>query len=481
MKGKPRAFTSDMLNVFWETEPWDAHVPEGFLSDFVTSVRGIETPTKFALWSGIFILSSALKRESYINWYPAEIYPNFYIVLVAPPRINAKTTVVNYGESKVLSSFHKVYPDRYMQELKRVNIERKATPEALGMALLPESKHWIESGQRCEIDRGSQISLIVSELGTFLGKQKYNIGLIDRLTSFYDCKDADSERTIGRGLQEYENIYVTLFAATTRDGLEASVPAEAFGSGFMSRVVLVYAPEALRTFPIPKAVGLSNGKGIPWAKELQKRLAWVSEKSLGEFHMDEETTQAYDKWYRAFKQGLASSKDEQVMLLRSRYDTHLLKLMLIIRAQRYDIVLSEEDNVVGRTITIEDFRDAKSILDATYSDSGYSIEDAAVENEWTRKYNQVKGTLKKWEKIHRRDLLPRMSGYGCKASEVDGILNQLVEEGVIDIFDSHGTPLVEAKTSEAGTLNKEMYVWKKKEIAIHGLKKSFASEDSQNV
>src|SRR6056297_1303363 len=95
----PIPYSEKDVTKVWQDEEWDANLPQpGFLTDLVLTTRGIETPTKFAIWSGIFAISTILKRDAYLNWGFKPLYPNMYIILVAPPRMCAKSTVIDICE-----------------------------------------------------------------------------------------------------------------------------------------------------------------------------------------------------------------------------------------------------------------------------------------------------------------------------------------------------------------------------------------------
>lgn len=473
MNRKPLPYTDDQLDVFWKKEEWDDLYPkDGFLSDFITSVRGVETPTKFALWSGIFLISSSLKRETFLQWHPSKLYPNFFVIIVGPPRILGKSTVVDYGETQILSKFHEHYTNMHLQKAKRVNIVRKATPEALTLALEAEKEAWYDPKEkiRYQIDRGSQVSLVISELSTFLGKQKYNMGLIDRLTKLYDCKDIDDEYTISRGKTEFRKGYVTLYGATTKDGLENSIPSEAFGSGFMSRLIIVYSDTPTRSHPIPLPVRKKDGTPIPWVKELQMRLAWLAEKSIGEFSMSSKAKEAYIAWYGGFKKSLVKQKDDKSMSARTRMDNHLVKLMLIMRAQRYTTAIDDPESLI---LTLEDFNDAQKILTATMDNPNYKVEDAQG-SEWKKWYNRIQYLVSKDGSIQQKNLLMAMSGnYNCRAVTVREIISQLKQEGRLRI------ETLEGKEKQLPSVKgDERYIWTIKEVNLNGLSTSHLKDPS---
>ena len=56
----------------WVPDFHDQLIPKrkGFISDFVFHTRGIMTPTLASIWSALFVLQSAIKREAWLQWYP---------------------------------------------------------------------------------------------------------------------------------------------------------------------------------------------------------------------------------------------------------------------------------------------------------------------------------------------------------------------------------------------------------------------------
>lgn len=436
----PEAFNeNDVEEKFWRDEIWDQNLPEpGFITDFVLATRGIETPTKLSFWTSIWVISSALKRDTWLEWFPDPLYPNFFIFLVGPPKIVAKSTAVGFGE-KVLTHFHEWLDNEELQVRKRINMLRsKATPEAMSVVMAPQEKPIMKNGKIKQIDLGSQVTVAVSELSTFLGKQKYNEGLIDRLTHFYDCKDEDDEVTIGRGHNKFRNVYVTLIGATTPDHLADSVPEQAFGGGFMSRVIVAYQGHSTRDYPKPREI-----IGGPSIDNLRERLAWVTENAIGEYYLEDDAYEFYSEWYPRFKQQLSKAAEDTKAKMKHRMDIHLLKLALILRAQQYH---------PGNNITLKDIKHALEILEHTYSDASESLQNVGV-SQYTTFLNRAREVIKKKGKITRRQLLQAVSPYGCSAELLTKITDQLLEareiRGKLNGKDIH----------HASRSSNELYAW----------------------
>ena len=121
----------DIEDKFWPEENWDHYVPEtGWISDFVLALRGIETPTSFCLWTAISIISSVLKRDCWLRWVPQNLYPNFYIILIGPPK-TGKTTAALFGD-ELMRYMVDYLPTERMKMQKKIEMYRsRITPEAL--------------------------------------------------------------------------------------------------------------------------------------------------------------------------------------------------------------------------------------------------------------------------------------------------------------------------------------------------------------
>lgn len=430
---------------FWKEEPFDKFLPkEGFLTDFVLATRGIETPTHLCFWSAVWVLSSALKRDAYFKWFPDPLFANFFIILVAPPRLCAKSTAVRLFGEKILDSFTKHFKGNPQVEfVKKVNLLRtKATPEAMDLALKPIKEQIIGTGKGAvKMSRGSEVAIVVSELATFLGKQKYNEGLITRLIDLYDCKDIDETTTVIRGSKMFTNIYCTLIGATTIAGINESIPEAAMGGGFISRVILVHSEGPTRHYDEPRGV---IGGPEETREELTKRLAWIANNAQGEYCFSEEAKVYYKKLYLKNRKTLMK-QDEATVELKSRFDIHLRKLALILKAQRYE---------KGNEISLEILKEAEQILEATYEGAKGITRDVGT-TPYTKSYLKVKEIIEQKGKITRRQLIMRLSPSGVSADLILKVVEHVHQEGLIRIT------LRGKKRSHPSTIGAELYIWDK--------------------
>jgi hypothetical protein len=271
------------------------------------------------------------------------------------------------------------------------------------------------------LNRGSSATIIVSELANFLGKQKYNAGLTEKLIDLYDCKDRNREGSRAHGVEEQKDTYVTLFGATTVEGLEESIPSVAMGGGFISRLIIDYHRTSTRWAGrrIPKPV-----LGGPTQQDLLERMVWIAKNAYGEYTLSPDADAYYAKRYEEIGELLATEENIRKRDMNQRYDIHLVKLALLIRAQRY---------TPGRVIELQDIRQADKILEQTFA-RNHEVTAEVGATTYQKGLNRVLTLLQKREQMTRRQILQATSPYpGMNAEVVTRIIDQINQEGKIKI------------------------------------------------
>lgn len=324
-------FDPDTGAKYWKKakpEPWDDLVPEGFLSDYILHSRGYETPTKFGVWAGIWMLSRLVGRDAWIPWGHDKLFLNFYILLVAEAAVARKSTSITFP-NKILKLMEKYLPEQIVYEKTTPTLKGKASEASLYMlAEVEPIQIELPNGEMTELKRNANIAVVASELTTLLGRESYKAGLTTKLTHLYDCEDDDNEATRQRNFSTLENIYCTFLGGTTLYGYSKSLPEEALAEGFGSRLTIVYVNELTRCFFEPELI-----PGIPTREELAKRLAWISANARGPFTFTKEANQYRKEWYMNWKADLVSRPN--IGAMRNRMDIQLYKLSALLRIQEY--------------------------------------------------------------------------------------------------------------------------------------------------
>ncbi len=179
-----------------------------------------EPPAVFNTWVGLSVLSAATQRRVFLDEGNSKLYPNLFVVLVAPSGVG-KTSAM-----------------------------REAVPfiEATGVAISPSTitaARLIQSIQAAvKMDDGGMVMPYViwaEELPSFLGSDAYQSGLLAHLTAIYDCPVRWIKETKNKGIDTLDRPYPVMLAGTTAQGIFDVLPPGAASQGFTARLLFVHA------------------------------------------------------------------------------------------------------------------------------------------------------------------------------------------------------------------------------------------------
>jgi hypothetical protein len=421
----------DDVNRFWVRDLYDNAIPKqkGFITDLIYHMRGMEVPTMFTIWSALWLLSTVVKREAWLKWYPRPLYPNLYIILAAPAGFKKSVTIDEIG-LPIIEHMQKYIAQPNIRRMKSIHVVKdKMTPEALLDAMLPGNKKGKASFVLVD-DNGdpitdkhnrpirykatSEIGIVLSEMTSSIGKRSYTEGFVEILLDLYNPKDSWEWRTKGDGLKKFSRTYLSLLAATTPSAFKESVPKVAAGDGFLSRCVVIYQNATNRRYSIPRPV-----EGAPSLEELSMRLAWITEHGLGEFSLSKEAFHMYDDWYKDHKDFIEEHDNESG--LRGRMDINLLKVATLLRMQRY----CEEPACV---ITEADMTDAINLVHITYGMSAELLGELG--DDLRRDAERIMRILDRYKSLTRIELLRKSH---IPADDFNQIIDYLSQIGEISI------------------------------------------------
>lgn len=177
-----------------------------------------DAPESFVFWSGIYTISSALRRRV---WIPKDIlgvwscYPHMYLMFVGPPGVR-KTTTIDNGARPLLKQVEglKEGPDFFTKE---VVLERmqQSTDSAIFMSI-------------------DEFSSVFQKAG------KDRAGVYEFFTAMYDSKVQLESATKSHGTAFLENPCINFFSATTPGWIVDYMPESVINGGFASRCIWVY-------------------------------------------------------------------------------------------------------------------------------------------------------------------------------------------------------------------------------------------------
>jgi len=440
---------------FWNKDLSDDAIPsqKGFLTDMIYYMRGMEVPTLYTIWSGLFLLSTCVKREAYVKWYPNNMFGNIYAILAGPAGGRKSTTIDDIG-MPIIKRMQKYIENENIRKMKTINIVKdKMTPESLLNSMLPSEKEGVQSfsfkdpagnviinpktNKPLRYKATSEAGIVLSEMASSIGKRSYTEGFIEVLLDLYNPRDTWDWTTIARGKKQLQRTYLSMLAATTPTGFKNSIPAAALGDGFLSRCILVYQPCNNRRFSIPREV--KNG---PTMDELSKRLAWICEQSLGEYSLSGEAFAEYDRWYHMFRDHLEANPAEQGF--RSRLNINVLKVAFLLRLNRYTV----DDKIISK----QDIRDAIQLLNYTYARSAELILDL-TSADFKDDSRKIMNVLRKYKAVTRTDMLRKTH---IPAKDLNSVIDYMAQDGALTIsLDGNVRTYPTSNGNEIYKLNKD--------------------------
>jgi len=310
---------------------------ENWITSYVEYVENTEPVEIYKTWVAAGTIASCLQRKCWLDWGPHDRYfPNLSIVLVGPAGRSRKGTAMAPGRAllkdlQVPMAAESITRESLIQEVQKAQATK----------IIPQTGETIE---HCSYTINSK------ELVVFLGYE--NRTLLMDLTDWFDCDSPWTYRTKLSGTNIIEGICVNLIGAITPETLQLSLPREAIGGGFTSRVIFVYTDTIGKRITRPWLYTLPPNLREDLLHDLQEILDMV-----GGYKIDESFADLWEEWYPT-QDRTAGITLPTLQSYVERRPTHLRKLAMVLNAARTnDMVL-----------TAEDFTTALSLMRATEKD-----------------------------------------------------------------------------------------------------------------
>lgn len=280
-----------------------------------------DAPVQFHRFIAYWVLSTLLARRVYMRQGTQWIFPNLWMVILAPSSFYRKSTAIGIGADMV----------------------RAITPEVI---MPSEWSHESFIAQLAEHPHGAMICYEFKGLLSQLQKD-YNAGSQSLLTELYD-NPHEYKRTIGtkeRTTWRIEQPYLTILGASTIEWLINSVKGGDIAGGFLARFLFVSADKKDKIMAIQP----------PADEEEKDRLVEAMKTALnvyGEMKYTPQAIKFYESWYHGFVKE-AESAPEAVRAFFPRLTAYAHKFAML------EAVL----NGHGQTITEDDCHAACMLAD----------------------------------------------------------------------------------------------------------------------
>jgi hypothetical protein len=270
-----------------------------FLADYLSYMEPLETPHAYDFWTGCYLISNAVGRAITVDRGGAPVYLNSFILLIAESGVTRKSTAVRHAT-------------KFVRELAGETlqlIESKITPEALEERLAKQG----------QLHGSSAAAISISELVTFMGREKYVSTMPTLLTDLYDCAAIrGGGGSIAGGSRDLVNIFVSFLSASTPSWLIRAVNPDVIEGGFTSRVMFICAEEPKRRSPWPEA------QDEFLASKISDRLIRIRARAqeVQTIQISEGGRKAFERWYKT----RTLHRDAFRSSFQSREDAHILRL-----------------------------------------------------------------------------------------------------------------------------------------------------------
>lgn len=287
-----------------------------------------EAPRHMHFWSGVSAIAGCLRRRVWIDQAYFKWYPNFYIVLVAPPGIVQKSTTAGIAMN-------------LLRKVPGINFG----PDVVTWPALVSS--FAEKTEGFEYNGGisimSALTLESSEFGNLLNPQDKE--MVDLLVSLWDGKPGSFEKkTKHSGNDSVENPWINLIACTTPSWIAGNFPEYMIGGGFTSRCVFVYADAKEKFVAYP-------GLDVPANLEAQAQgliedLEHISKTLVGEYRLTPQAVAWGKAWYeRHYSVRSANLDDDRFGGYIARKQTHIHKVGMVLAASSGDVMLITDEHL----------------------------------------------------------------------------------------------------------------------------------------
>lgn len=303
---------------------------ENWLQAYVSHTRFSESPDAYHFWTGVATVAGALRRRVWVDQLHFQWTPNFYIVLVGPPGVAAKSTSIRAG----LALLEKI-PGIFFGPA-------STTWQALTEAL-QNAQEAVTIPGIAEPEVMSCLTIGASELGTFLRPEDKEF--VDTLVAMWDGqKEVWRRQTKTQGETVIHNPWLNVIGCTTPAWLKDNFPDVLVGGGLTSRMVFVFADKKRQLVAYPS-------KLVP-SREFKKEEEYLVDDLLqiaslsGEYKLTPEAETWGEAWYERHWTASRSNHlaSEKYAGYYARKQTHLHKLaMVLAAAKRTQLEILPED------------------------------------------------------------------------------------------------------------------------------------------
>lgn len=370
--------------------------PNGFVREYIDfAIECTDAPVQYHIMSAFIILSTIMKGDLWLEFGNTMLKPNIWAIIVGPSSGFRKTeslgiarTIIGMYDPKL------IYPKEF-------------TGERL-MEIMSDR---------------AQGAFFFSEFGSFISNlnKSYMVGVKEVLTELYDCKDDPSpQRSTKSGGDIYiRNPYINMYAASTLDWITGKITEEDIMSGFLPRWLLM------------PAVRKTLHYGLPPKADKLKRNALVQQlhhiATLGGEVDRSRIEDRFETWSKELDDRINGLSGKLQPFL-TRYEIYALKIAML-----YEISYNFRKPV---SISPESLEYAISFMEFMFTQTREIIETKMAFSKFEKDRLKVVELIDNKNGSISRSMLIRYAH--MLSSDLDKIVNNLVNDGTIEIENQQG-------------------------------------------
>lgn len=287
-----------------------------FIEAYVEETSKVPSPEIYRLWSAITGVSGVLERKCWTTLSAGPLYPHLFTVLVGPPGAGKDNAIRPIRELWSKMSGLNISPD---------NVTKAALIDALGKSL------------RTVMNGGGEpyiFSCMVApcpEFGVFFSH--HDLEFLSVLNHMYSSPPVYKEERRTSGVIEVVKPHLVFLSGTQPDYLNTFMPDEAWGMGFTSRLIMIYADSC----PPVDLFSMRESR----SSELVVAMRKIFELK-GEFAWSKNAIDELNTWNRA---GCPPQPSHSKLLnYNTRRALHVIKLSMVSAVSRsYELKVLVED------------------------------------------------------------------------------------------------------------------------------------------
>ena len=303
-----------------------------FINAYLKYASVTEAPKRTHFWCAVSAVAGCLRRRVWLDMKRFNWYPSFYLILVAPPGVIAKSTSIDIAMD-------------LLKQVPGIKFGPNAiTWQALVTAFAASSEAFEYRGEWVPM---SPLTLVASELGSLLNLQDKE--MINLLIELWDGKRSYEKITKMSGNDVVDAPWINMLAGTTPHWIADNMPQAMIGGGLASRCLFVYGDTKERYIAYVDEQVSSNDEAL--RVSLIEDLEQIS-MLTGEFKITPEARAWGIAWYKSFWEGASLRMDDQMMEgYAARKQTHMHKIAMILSASRSaDLTIQMEDLQLANTM-----------------------------------------------------------------------------------------------------------------------------------